>query len=171
MTATIAHRGPDGDGFHSKRPGRRWDTGGSRSSTSPAAAQPMGNEDGTVWITYNGEIYNDPELRRSLEKARRQHCLPDPLRHREPGPPLRGRRDPTSPGHLNGMFALAIWDEPTAADWSWPATGWARSRCSMRRTARAATFVFGSEPKALLAHPEVLEGARPRPALAPLPLL
>ena len=66
MTATLAHRGPDGDGVHVSGPvalgHRRLSiidvTGG---------AQPMSNEDGTVWVTYNGELYNELELRLELE--------------------------------------------------------------------------------------------------------
>ena len=66
MTAAIAHRGPDGEGFHLRGPvglGHR-----RLAIIDPeCGAQPMGNEDGEVWITYNGEIYNFQEIRAELE--------------------------------------------------------------------------------------------------------
>ena len=62
----LSHRGPDDEGYYIKGPvalGERrlaiLDLEGGR--------QPMGNEDGTVWVTFNGEIYNFRELRASLE--------------------------------------------------------------------------------------------------------
>src|SRR3954454_22711890 len=65
MTATLAHRGPDGDGFHLDGPvalGHRLlsiiDVAG--------RPQPMRNEDGSVWVSYNGEIYNEPALRSEM---------------------------------------------------------------------------------------------------------
>ena len=68
MSATMTHRGPDGDGFHfdagiglAHRRLSIIDLGGGK--------QPLCNEDGTIWITFNGEIYNFQELRAEL-KAR-----------------------------------------------------------------------------------------------------
>src|SRR3982074_3677568 len=65
MTSTLTHRGPDGEGLLVDGPvalGHRRlsiiDLGG--------GAQPMANEDESIWVTYNGEIYNEPGLRRSL---------------------------------------------------------------------------------------------------------
>jgi asparagine synthase (glutamine-hydrolysing) len=65
MTATIAHRGPDGDGFYCEGPAG---LGHRRLSIIDVAggSQPMSNEDGTVWVTFNGEIYNFAELRAEL---------------------------------------------------------------------------------------------------------
>src|SRR4051794_16535415 len=66
MCARLAHRGPDEEGFHLRGPvglGQRRlsiiDLSGGR--------QPMANVDGTVWVTFNGEIYNFRELRKRLE--------------------------------------------------------------------------------------------------------
>src|SRR5271170_2699382 len=66
MTATLSHRGPDGAGFYCEGPvalGHRRlsiiDVGG--------GAQPMSNEDDTIWVSYNGELYNELELRQELE--------------------------------------------------------------------------------------------------------
>jgi asparagine synthase (glutamine-hydrolysing) len=66
MNAAIAHRGPDGEGIHRQGPvglGHR-----RLAIIDPeCGAQPMGNEDGSVWITYNGEIYNFKEIRADLQ--------------------------------------------------------------------------------------------------------
>ena len=66
MRDAMSHRGPDDAGLWAvgRRPRRARATGGCRSSICRAAGhQPMSNEDGTVWITFNGEIYNHAELR------------------------------------------------------------------------------------------------------------
>ena len=65
MTTTLAHRGPDGEGFLIDGPAA---LGHRRLSIIDLAggSQPMANEDESVWVTYNGEIYNEPELRKSL---------------------------------------------------------------------------------------------------------
>src|SRR5687767_15102678 len=69
MSDTIAHRGPDAHGTLS-RPEQRVGLGHRRLAIidlSEAGRQPMPNEDGTVWITYNGEVYNHERLRGELE--------------------------------------------------------------------------------------------------------
>ncbi|HZZ15812.1 MAG TPA: asparagine synthetase B, partial [Candidatus Sulfotelmatobacter sp.] len=72
ITRLIAHRGPDGEGFY-------WGPGaglGHRRLSIidlEGGHQPMCNEDGTIWIVFNGEIYNFPELRHELEQ--RGHVL------------------------------------------------------------------------------------------------
>ena len=66
MTAAQVHRGPAADGVYSDS---RAVLGHRRLSiidVSAVANQPMCNEDGTIWLTYNGEIYNHPELRSQL---------------------------------------------------------------------------------------------------------
>ena len=68
MLASIAHRGPDASGAF-VHPCVALGAGGSRSSISTAGDQPIANEDGTVCLVYNGEIYNFPELRAELEHA------------------------------------------------------------------------------------------------------
>ncbi len=106
MCDRIQHRGPDGSGFYVDGPvalGHRRlsiiDIGG--------GAQPMGNEDGSIQIVFNGEIYNFQELRQDLlQKGHRFRSRSDTevLVHlyEEVGERL--------PEHLNGMFAFAIWD-------------------------------------------------------------
>lgn len=149
MTVRLAHRGPDGDGFYVDGPaalGHRrlavidLDTG----------AQPMANEDGTVWVTYNGEIYNEPSLRRLLESRGhrfRTRSDTEVLVHLYEEEGLGFAR------HLNGMFALALWDGPRQR------LVMARDRMGQKPLYYATTasggMVFGSEPKVLLAHPEI----------------
>src|SRR5581483_9325827 len=73
MTSIIAHRGPDDAGIYISQ-AAEVGLGNRRLSIidlSSAGHMPMSNEDGRVWITYNGEIYNFQELRRQL--TRRGH--------------------------------------------------------------------------------------------------
>src|SRR5689334_17377917 len=68
MMMQLRHRGPDGEGTYSRHPvtfGHR------RLSIIDLATgrQPMGNEDGAIWVTYNGELYNFRELRVQLQAA------------------------------------------------------------------------------------------------------
>ena len=109
MNAALAHRGPDGDGFHDDGPvtlaHRRLaiiDRAG--------GAQPMSNEDGTCWIVFNGEIYNHRALRPVLEaRGHRFRTLSDTetILHawEEYGTACVER--------LWGMFAFAIFDSRT----------------------------------------------------------
>src|SRR6516162_9383304 len=152
MTATLAHRGPDGDGFHVSGPVA---LGHRRLSIIDVAggAQPLANEDGTVWVTYNGELYNELELRRELErKGHRYRTSSDTesLVHlyEEEGPDFVRR--------LNGMFALAIWDARRGR------LILARDRMGQKPLFYGELpdggLAFGSEPKAVLAHPQIGRG-------------
>jgi asparagine synthase (glutamine-hydrolysing) len=106
----MTHRGPDGEGLWIRKQG---DVGLAHRrlsivDLSDAGRQPMSNEDGTVWVTYNGEIYNHVELRRQLERKGhvfRSHCDTEVLVHlyEEEGPAMVER--------LIGMFAFGLWDE------------------------------------------------------------
>ena len=148
MTATLSHRGPDGEGFHIDGPvglGHR-----RLAIIDPSlGAQPMCNEDGTVWVTYNGELYNEPGLRKMLQGRGhhyRTRCDTETLVH------LYEEHGPDFVTRLNGMFALAIWDAPRRR------LLLARDRMGQKPLFHAMTsagLVFGSEPKALLRHPEV----------------
>src|SRR5262249_20564913 len=116
---------------------------------SPAGRQPMGNEDGTVWITYNGEVYNHEALRSELEaKGHRFRSRTDTeaiLHLYEEGGPDCVRR-------LEGMFAFAIWDGRRRELYM------ARDRIGVKPLYYAVTpggIVFGSEVKALLEHPAI----------------
>jgi asparagine synthase (glutamine-hydrolysing) len=152
MRDRIVHRGPDDGGLWQSDDGRV--VFGHRRlaivDLSAAGHQPMANEDGSVWITFNGEIYNHAELRQTLR-------LDD--RHK-----FRSRSDTEVILHLyeerqrsvveaiDGMFAFAIWDQ-------------ARQRLMLARdrmgkkpvyyVVAAGRLLFASEIKALLAHPDV----------------
>ena len=149
MTAALAHRGPDGDGFHCAGPVA---LGHRRLSIIDVAggAQPMANEDGTIWVTYNGELYNELEIRPDLEaRGHRYQTVSDTesLVHlyEEEGIDFVRR--------LNGMFALGLWDEPRQR------LVLARDRMGQKPLFYAELpgggLAFGSEPKAVLRHPEV----------------
>ncbi|MEZ5099307.1 MAG: asparagine synthase (glutamine-hydrolyzing) [Thermoleophilia bacterium] len=104
--AALRHRGPDGSGAHLDGPCL---LGHTRLSIIDLAggAQPLGNEDGTVVVSFNGEIWNHVDLRRELEAAGhafRTRSDTEVLVHgfEEWGDGLLER--------LNGMFAFAVWD-------------------------------------------------------------
>src|SRR6187551_3207687 len=106
MNGSLAHRGPDGDGFYENP---RVVLGHRRLAIIDRAGgdQPMSNEDGTCWIVFNGEIYNHRDLRPLLESK---------------GHVFRTRSDTETilhayeefgsacVDHLEGMFAFAIYD-------------------------------------------------------------
>jgi asparagine synthase (glutamine-hydrolysing) len=108
MRDVLAHRGPDGAGLHIDRHAA---LAHRRLSIVDLAGghQPLSNEDATVWVTYNGEIYNHASVRRDLEAA---------------GHRYRTRSDTETIVHayeqwgddcatrFRGMFAFAIWDAP-----------------------------------------------------------
>src|SRR5436190_6709018 len=106
----MARRGPDGVGAWWSAD-RRCGLGHRRLAildVSDRALQPMLSDDGALAITYNGEIYNFPALRRELEaKGRRFRTTSDTeaLLH------LYALYGPDMVHHLRGMFALAIWDQ------------------------------------------------------------
>lgn len=159
MTGTLHRRGPDGFGH--------WVNGSAalghrRLSIIDLAggAQPMSNEDGTVWVTFNGEIYNEPKLRKTLlQKGHTFRTGSDTecLVH------LYEDEGPDFVRHLNGMFALAIWDIPRRR------LVLARDRMGQKplywSVCDDGTLVFASEPKALLENP-AFQGGLDRESLA-----
>ncbi len=149
MTEALAHRGPDGDGFYVNGP---VGLGHRRLSIIDlkGGGQPMANEDESVWVSYNGEIYNEPELReRLLARGHifRTACDTECLVH------LYEEHGPQFAQYLNGMFALAIWDQCRSR------LVLARDRMGQKPLYYARTpgggLVFGSEAKAVLVHPEI----------------
>jgi asparagine synthase (glutamine-hydrolysing) len=148
MAGAIRHRGPDGYGFYA---GQRVGFAHVRLSIVDIAggAQPLTNEDGQVVVTYNGEIYNHPELRRELESRGhtfRTRCDTEVLVHgyEEWGVDILQR--------LNGQFAFAIYDRQNETVFI------ARDRFGVRPFYYAqpnGDFYFGSEIKAILASGEV----------------
>ena len=107
MRDVITHRGPDDEGlFIDGAVG----LGHRRLSIVDVASghQPMTNEDGTLHITYNGEIYNHADFRAELEArghVYRTHCDTETILH------LYEEHGADCVEHLRGMFAFAIWDQ------------------------------------------------------------
>src|SRR5690348_2384463 len=148
MAQTIVHRGPDDEGFY------LWENVGlgmRRLSIIDlhTGQQPVSNEDRTLWIVYNGEIYNYRELRDEL--AKRGHVF-------------RSRSDTETIVHLfeefgsgcvqqlRGMYAFALWDQRRRR------LLLARDRLGIKPiyyTVTGGSFVFASEIKALLDFPGV----------------
>jgi asparagine synthase (glutamine-hydrolysing) len=151
MRDTLRHRGPDGSGLHLSSDG--WaGLGFCRLSVidlSAAGDQPLRNEDGTVHVTVNGEIYNYRALRRELlERGHRLRSASDAevVVHlwEELGPELVHR--------LDGMFALAVIDERRGS------VLLARDRLGIKPLYYrwdGRTLLFASEARAVLAHPDV----------------
>ena len=149
MRDTMQHRGPDDGGA--------WTDGRvalahrrlSIVDLSAAGHQPMANEDGTVWITFNGEIYNHADLRPELEAKGhryRSHTDTETILH------LYEEEGPRCVERLHGMFAFAIWDSRRRELFL------ARDRLGKKPIYYAQPsggFVFASEIKALLEHPAI----------------
>lgn len=147
MRDTVAHRGPDGEDLW-MRPGAADVALGHRRlaivDLSDAGRQPMTNEDRTVWLTSNGEIYNHVELREDLERRGhkfRSRCDTEVLVH------LYEEYGTAMVEHLVGMFAFAIWDEERERLFV------ARDRLGIKPLYwldQGGRFAFASEIKALL---------------------
>ncbi len=148
MTDILAHRGPDGEGFHVDGPvglGHRRlaiiDLAGGR--------QPMATADGAIWITYNGEIYNYREIRRELGG------LGFDLRSASDTEVILAAYEAWGVGclgRLRGMFAFAIWDGRRRRIFM------ARDRVGIKPLVYAwdgRCLRFASEIKALLEDPAV----------------
>jgi asparagine synthase (glutamine-hydrolysing) len=152
MRDTMTHRGPDGEGLWTA-PDRRAALAFRRLAIvdlSPSANQPMFNEDGSVAVVFNGEIYNHLALRRELAARghvfRTDHADTETIVHgwEEWGPGVLDR--------LEGMFAIAVRDERARTLFL------ARDRIGIKPLYFAwagGAFLFASEIKALMAHPDV----------------
>src|SRR5450432_1294214 len=148
MCAAMAHRGPDDEGVYTQG---RVGLGMRRLSIIDVAAghQPISNEDGTIWIVFNGEIYNHAALREQLVARGhryRTHSDTETIVH------LYEEYGRDCVQHLRGMFAFAIWDSRKKRLFV------ARDRLGIKPLyyrATADSFLFGSEIKVILAHPGV----------------
>ncbi len=149
MTTAIAHRGPDGDGFHVE-PGVG--LGHRRLSIIDVAGgqQPMWNEDESVVIVFNGEIYNFPELRPELQALGhvfRNHSDTEAIVHAWESWGVDCLR------RLNGQFSFALWDRPKKTLFL------ARDRLGKKPLYYArrsdGSLVFGSELVALAQVPDL----------------
>jgi asparagine synthase (glutamine-hydrolysing) len=149
MARCLRHRGPDGNGIQSWPEATLVHTRLSIIDLSPAGAQPMANEDGTVWTVFNGEIYNHRPLRRYLET--RGHVLKGHS-DTEVLPHLYEEEGLDFIAKLRGMFALAIYDTRTRT------LVLARDRFGIKPlfyTAENERLVFASEITAILECPGI----------------
>jgi len=151
MRDTIVYRGPDDAGALALE-ADRVALGHRRLSIidlSAAGHQPMSNEDGSLWITYNGEVYNHEALREELQAkghTYRSRTDSETILH------LYEEEGPRCVERLDGMFAFAIWDRRKRELFL------ARDRIGVKPLYYARLpggVVFGSEIKAILAHPAV----------------
>ncbi len=148
MLGVIRHRGPDEFGLYVDH---RVGIGCARLSIVDLSTgqQPIPNEDESLWIVFNGEIYNHPELRAELERAGHRFSTRSDTEvilhlYEDLGPACLQR--------LNGQFAIAIWDTRKEELFL------ARDRLGIRPlfyTSLPQGLVFGSEIKTLLLDPRV----------------
>jgi asparagine synthase (glutamine-hydrolysing) len=158
MCAAMTHRGPDDEGVYADGPTA---IGMRRLSIIDVAGghQPISNENGTIWIVFNGEIYNHAELRRGLEQhghRYRTNSDTETIVH------LYEEHGRDCVRYLRGMFAFAIWDREKGTLFV------ARDRLGIKPLyyrLTADSFLFGSEIKVILAH----GGIRPQFHLSTLP--
>lgn len=153
MTGCLSHRGPDGEGLFLDQ-GRHHSVGlGQRRLSiidlSDAGRQPMANEDETLWIVFNGEIYNFQPLRDELERKGhrfRSRTDTEVILH------LFEEEGPAGISKLRGMFAFAVWDTRTET------LLLARDRVGIKPLVYYRdddSFLFASEIKSLLQDPRV----------------
>ncbi len=147
MNESQFHRGPDEGGLHTE-PGLGF--GHRRLSIIDLSSgqQPMHSRDGHVVLTYNGEVYNFPELRQELEALGyvfQTHCDTEVIVY------AWQAWGEACVERLRGMFAFAIWDRPQQTLFL------ARDRLGVKplfyATLANGQFIFGSELKALKLHP------------------
>lgn len=148
MCSVMRHRGPDEDGFFVQG---GIGLGMRRLSIVDLATghQPISNEDGSIWIVFNGEIYNHRTLREQLiSRGHRYRTQSDT----ETIVHLYEEYGKDCVQHLSGMFAFAIWDANKSTLFI------ARDRLGIKPVyyrLSANKFIFGSEIKVLLAHAEL----------------
>ncbi len=144
MNAAIAHRGPDGDGFL-LRPGVGLAMRRLAIIDVAGGDQPIANEDESLWIVFNGECYNFPEMHRTLQERGhtfRTRTDTECILH------LYEDHGDDCMTHLRGMFAFALWDTKRNRLLA------ARDRLGKKPfyyTVQAGTLYFASELPALLA--------------------
>lgn len=147
MAAAIAHRGPDGEGFYIDGPLGFAHRRLSIIDLTSGGHQPMLSSDGRYVLSYNGEIYNFQQLRLELEVLGHQfHSRSDTEVLLNA---LIEWGDGAMP-RLNGMFAFSFWDKRERT------LMLARDRYGIKPlywTQQQGTLLFGSEVKAIIAHP------------------
>jgi len=158
MCRSFSYRGPDDEGIYiSEGKGETGQNVGvglghkrlSIIDLSKAGHQPMSNENGTIWITYNGEIYNFKKLRAGLKNKGhtfKSDTDAEVILH------LYEEEGMESVHQFNGMFAFALWDEQASRLWL------CRDRIGIKPLVYywdGTHFVFASEIKALLNDPDI----------------
>lgn len=156
MNGRIGHRGPDGDGFHFE-PGVGFGHRRLAIIDVEGGKQPVYNEDHTVVVTYNGEIFNFKEVETELLQRGhkfRTRCDTEVIVHAWEE---WGER---SLERFNGMFAFAVWDQRKQQLFI------ARDRLGVKplyyTVLPNGMLLFASELKALLVHPEVSRRVDPQ---------
>lgn len=155
MITALHHRGPDGYGFH-----REGQVGLAHARLSiidlEGGGQPIHNEDRTVWVVFNGEIFNYIELRTALEGQGHRfytHSDTEVIVH------LYEQYGDKFVEHLNGQFAIALWDAPRKR------LLLARDRAGIRPlfyTQVGGRLLFASEVKALFTNAGVPRRLNPQ---------
>ncbi|HZR22949.1 MAG TPA: asparagine synthase (glutamine-hydrolyzing) [Vicinamibacterales bacterium] len=148
MTTVIAHRGPDADGFYV---GDTVGLGHRRLSIIDLSTgdQPLANEDRTIWVVFNGEIYNFADVRQELEQHGhhfRTHTDTEVIVH------AYEQWGEAAVERFRGMFAFALWDEPNRR------LLLVRDRLGVKPlyySVNRGGITFGSEIKSLLEDPDV----------------
>jgi asparagine synthase (glutamine-hydrolysing) len=151
MTESFAYRGPDDEGFFSDGPVGLGHRRLSIIDLSPAGRQPMSNEDGSLWLVFNGEIYDFAQTRMGL--LSKGHTLKS---HTDTETVLHLYEDEGAAclKRLNGMFGFALWDARLQRLWL------ARDRLGKKPLVYywdGKRFIFASEIKAILRDPEVVK--------------
>lgn len=149
MADSIVHRGPDDNGYYSDG----WMNLGVRRLSIvdiEYGKQPISNEDGSVWVVFNGEIYNHAELRKDLEnkhhKFKTHHSDTEVIIH------LYEEYGEDWPTLVNGMFGVALWNAQHKKLLLY------RDRIGKKPLYYAlknGQIIFASEIKAILTHPDI----------------
>jgi asparagine synthase (glutamine-hydrolysing) len=155
MCDSFAYRGPDDEGYFCSGPLGLGHRRLSIIDLSPAGRQPMSNEDDTIRLVFNGEIYDFEELRQHLQS--RGHKLKsrtdsETIIH------LYENEGVACLKHLNGMFAFALWDDRRKRLWL------ARDRLGIKPLVYSwdgRRLIFASEIKAILCDPDVSKDIDP----------
>lgn len=149
MAGTLIHRGPDDEGFYTSPHAGLAQRRLAIIDPIPESTAPLSNEDGSIWIVFNGEIYDFTALREELELLGhrfRTHCDTEVIVH------LYEELGLECLAKLRGMFAFAIWDSRINRLFA------ARDRLGKKPFCYTRTtdgLVFGSEIKAITADPAV----------------
>jgi asparagine synthase (glutamine-hydrolysing) len=156
MTRLLSHRGPDDEGLYLCG---KVGLGHRRLSIidlSVRGHQPMSNEDGSIWIVFNGEIYNHISLRKQLQANGHQYKSDtdtETIIH------LYEDKGIECLDYLDGEFAFSIWDANRKTIFS------ARDRLGVKPLYYYISdkyFIFASEIKAILLHPKVKKDINPQ---------